>query len=271
MANWVDSHSHLADLRWGDEIKNVIEESRLLGIHFHLQGGVSPEDWTRQRILKSRYPEIGLCLGLHPYFVSEKSDVEVETALNQLARELLDPEVLAIGEIGLDLRPHIVKGKFDQQMDAFVTQLELAHFAQKPQVYHFVQAFDEAKNFFDHFGLPTQRGMVHAFNGSLQQAEYYLQKKLFLSIGGACCRSDNLRLHQAIQIIPLTEILIESDSPDQPPPHLMGQLNRPRIVLEVAEIIAKIKKVTREEVLDISAQNLEIFLHGNIRNSQPKL
>jgi TatD DNase family protein len=263
---WADSHSHLADVRWGLEPASlsfhhpVIDRAIDQGIHFFLQGGVGPDDWQRQKELKRRYPQVGLCFGLHPYFVSEKSWDDCENALDVLAREIRLAQ--ALGELGLDFRPHVVKDKEAQQLEFFCLQLELAEFAKKPVVLHLVRAFDKIKEIFSVMGAPAYGGLVHSFNGSAKEAEYYLSQGLHLSVGGPLCRSDNQKLRQAVQAIPLDKILLESDSPDQPSPKFLHQMNEPLCIFEVAEIIAEIKKTSKEEVLDIATQNLEKLLHG---------
>jgi TatD DNase family protein len=236
----------------------MIARAKARGVSEFLQGGVGPEDWQRQRELKARHPEIRLCFGLHPYWVADHSDEDCEIALDQLARELKDAE--AIGEMGLDLRPHILKESLSRQLFIFESQLEIAEMAQKPIVLHLVRAFDEAQNVFDGWGVPPAGGMVHSFNGSVKEAESYLNRGLHLSIGGPVVRPDNQRLHQAVQIIPLEKLLVETDSPDQPPPQLKDTFNEPKTLWDVAEMIAKIKKVSAEEILDISSRNLEKLL-----------
>jgi TatD DNase family protein len=255
-----DAHSHLSDPRLETEVESMIARARARGITQFLQGGVGPEDWERQKNLKGRFPEIRLCFGLHPYWVADHSMNECEMALDLLAREL--PLAEALGELGLDLRPHILKDSLDRQIQIFEDQLQLAEFSRRPIVLHLVRAFDEAKRVFDVHGVPTRGGMVHSFNGSAPEAESYLERGLFLSIGGPVCRPENQRLHQAVQILPLENLLLETDSPDQPPPRLASQHNEPSTLWDVAEMIAKIKKSSAEEILDISSRNLEKMLDG---------
>lgn len=257
---FADSHCHLADQRIATKVEDFIARAKAKNIHFFLQGGVGPEDWQRQKELNAKHPEIGLCFGLHPYWASEKTMQECDQGLDLLSREI--HHSLAIGELGLDLRPHIVKENFDQQMHCFVAQLELAEMASKPVVLHLVRAFGETKSVFSHYKMPARGGLVHSFNSGVKEADYFLSLGLHLSIGGPLCRPNNERLRQAVRILPLNQLLIESDSPDQAPPSYGGEQNEPISIIEVAEIIAEIKKVTSQQVLDISTQNLEKLLHG---------
>lgn len=253
---WVDAHGHLADPRWDGQQDRIIAEARGRGIHFFMQGGVGPEDWERQRILKSKYPEhIGLCFGLHPYWVIDHDEEQCEQALDILATAL--PEALGIGEMGLDFRPHIMKDSRERQITFFEQQLEMAAISGCPVVLHLVQAHQESLKVMDVWGLPPQRGLVHSFNGSWGKAQDFIQRGLLLSVGGPVCRPDNAKLHQAIKELPLEWLLIESDSPDQAPPAFKGQLNPPESIWEVARTIGELKSLDPMEILDITTGNFK--------------
>jgi TatD DNase family protein len=266
MKQYLDSHNHLSDLRIESEVEEMIARAKAQRITGFLQGGVGPEDWQRQKELKARHAEIRLCFGLHPYWVADHSLLECESALDQLARELHLAE--AIGEMGLDFRPHIMRDSASRQIEIFEAQLEIAEMALKPIVLHLVRAFEESLTVFETWGVPKAGGMVHSFNGSIPQAEQYLQLGLHLSIGGPVVRPDNQKLQQAVSVIPLERLLIETDSPDQPPPRFAGASNEPISLWDVAEMIAKIKKMAAEEILDISSRNLEKLLSYGKSKSQ---
>jgi TatD DNase family protein len=259
MPNWIDAHCHLADPRIADQVDGFILKAKAKGINEFVQGGVGPEDWERQRVLRDLYPQqIKLCFGLHPYWVSDHTREECETALDLLSKNVKEAE--ALGELGLDFRPHILKDSEALQIEMFEAQLELAEIAHKPVVLHLVQAFDKALQIFDVHGVVPRGGMVHSFNGSVNQADAYLKLGLKLSVGGPLVRPDNQRLRQAVSKIPMDSLLLESDSPDQPPPSHQGLMNEPATIIEVAEIVSQLKQIPTEEVLDRASQNLRKLL-----------
>ncbi len=253
--SFIDSHCHLAEPRLEGQLAQFIQESKSKGIRYFIQGGIGPEDWQRQQDLSNIYPEVIPCFGLHPYWVADHTEAECEAALDILCKKL--SKSVALGETGLDFRPHICKGSEARQIEIFENQIQIANHTGKALVLHLVQAHDKALQIFDMQGIPRNGAMVHAFNGSLPQAEEFLKLGFFLSIGGALLKDSNQRLEQAVAGIPLENILVESDSPDQSPPSRQGQLNHPTTILEVAEKIAILKKVSAKEVLDMSRQNLE--------------
>lgn len=256
--SWVDAHSHLTDPRWDGEQDRILTEAQDRGLGFFLQGGVGPEDWVRQQDLKARYPQsIGLCFGLHPYWVAEHDEDLCEIALDSLAGIL--PKAMALGETGLDFRPHIMKDSRERQIDLFQQQLELANAADLPVVLHLVQAHDEALRIFDMWGVPRRGGMVHSFNASWPKAQDLLRRGLMLSVGGPVARPDNTKLQQAVREIPLEFLLIETDSPDQPPARFKGQKNPPASLWDVAEAIGRLRQMTPVEILDITTANFHRF------------
>lgn len=251
---WIDAHGHLADPRWEGRLDEIILSAQARGVGFFMQGGVGPEDWQRQKTLKARYPQrIGLCFGLHPYWVVDHDEEACHQALDQLASLL--PEAMALGETGLDFRPHIMKDSQERQIGVFEQQLELAQVAAKPVVLHLVQAHEESLRVMDLWGLPKEKGLVHSFNGSWGKAQDFLKRGLYLSVGGPVARPDNQKLRQAVKEMPLEFLLIESDSPDQPPPAYKGQLNPPESIWDVARTIGEIKSLDPLEILDITSGN----------------
>lgn len=236
----------------------ALERARDHGIGALLQGGVSPQDWQTQKMKCQKFsgqglPEIWPCFGLHPYFVADHSQEECETALDQLSLEI--SQAFALGETGLDFRPHILKDSRDRQLDMFHQQLELAKFANKAVVLHVVQAFDEALRMVEI--VEDLRGFVHGFNGSAAKARQWCALGFGLSIGDRVLRDDNQRLHQAVLQIPADFLLVESDDQE------------PISIIAVAEKIALIRGVTKEEILDKSQANLRRILHEPGRSPKP--
>lgn len=255
--SYADSHCHLADRRMTSVIDEVISQSKSLGIHCFLQGGYGPDDWSRQAELSKRYSEVLPVFGVHPMWVAEHSASEVEQALDQLARMV--GSAVAIGETGLDLRPQF-RESFEVQYESFQAQVELAELIRKPLVLHIVKAHFEATRCFEIWGWPAVSAMVHAFNSDWEVAKKYLDQGFYLSIGGALTYDRNLKLRKAILNIPEDKILIESDSPDQPPSHWVEAINMPVSIFDIAKYIADLRGKSPEYWLQVSAQNLSQFL-----------
>lgn len=255
---FIDAHCHWSDARWNktvEEIKKNLDQAMTQQITFFLQGGVDPAEWEKQKELKKMYPQnFGLSFGLHPYFVAANEDEVCENAMDQLAKEL--PNAMALGECGLDFRPHIMKESMVQQIDFFESQIELAKAFKKPMILHVVQAHDKALQVLDVWGLPPENGMVHAFTGSFDTAKKYIDRGFLISVGGAVTYVKNKKLQDCIEKIPLEYLLIESDSPDQAPEGWQG-LNNSTSIRVIAEKIAQLRRLSVLEVLEISTSNFK--------------
>lgn len=255
---YVDAHSHWADervLQDDESLSRRMALCRQSGFDFFLQGGVSPAEWSRQIDLKKKLPEnIGLCFGLHPYYVSDHSADECEKALDELTSLL--PQAMALGETGLDFRPHIMKENQGQQIEMFENQLELAKAFQKPLVLHIVQAHDKVLQILDLWGVPEKKGFVHAFNGSYEVAKKYIDRGFLISVGGAVTYEKNRKLYDCVKKIPFEYLLLESDAPDQAPESWPG-LNESYSVGRIAEHIGLIRNISPLDLLEINTANFK--------------
>lgn len=250
---WIDSHSHISSLLKSEdplalvELDQTMVQAKQAGIGPIVMGGIDPTEWNLQEKIQKKYPEVWPVFGLHPYFVADQSEEECERAIDDLARRL--SKVKALGETGLDFRPHIMKDSKDRQLDFFQAQLELSVFAGKPAVLHVVQAFEEALKMVEH--TPGAWGFVHGFNGPISKAEEWVRLGFGISVGAAILKPDNERLRQTVLKISGEFLMVESD--DLPPIS----------IISIAEKIAEIRGVTKEIILGKSRDNLlRIFKHA---------
>lgn len=266
---FVDAHSHWSDERVpADQIPHLLKKSLEKNISLFLLGGVSPEEWVRQDELKKKYPQHFLtCFGLHPYFVSDHSQDECESALDQLAFKM--PVATALGETGLDFREKVLSqnGKLSedhfaeqisQQIEFFENQIQLANSFQKPIVLHSVRAIEKTFEVLELWGPMDRGGIAHAFNSSYEIGKRYLDHGLKLSIGGAVTYPKNQKLREAVQKFDLQDFVIESDSPDQPPQGWDGP-NDSSSLWQIAKEIGDLKSVSAERVLEATTLNFKML------------
>lgn len=256
---YVDAHSHWSDPRLfsRDDFDQLLQKSLDKKIEFFLLGGINPEEWQNQFLLKQKYPgTFGLCLGLHPYFVAENDFETCEQALDVLVQKL--PAAMAIGETGLDFRPHIMKDSELLQIEMFENQIEIAKAFQKPMVLHIVQAHEKAIRVFEMWQAPERGGLVHAFNGSWDVAKKYVDQGFLISVGGAVTFEKNRKLQDCIRQMPLEYLVLESDSPDQAPASWnKEEPNDSSSLYAVAEKIGLIRNLNAFEILEIATSNFK--------------
>jgi TatD DNase family protein len=243
----IDVHCHLADPRIFPNLDEIMARSAEKGITKFVQGGVGPEDWKKQKALKAKFPqEIITCFGLHPYWVSSHTHGECSEAILDLEEILGQTDFM--GELGLDFREKIVGDKKNQQVFFFEKQLDLLKTYEKIAVFHFVRCHNESVEILKKTSFP-RGGLVHAFNSNYEIAKKYLDLGLMISVGGPLLRENNHALQEAVKKIPLDKLLLESDSPDQPPPSRGENHNEPWTVLEVAAKVAELRGISYELVI----------------------
>jgi TatD DNase family protein len=249
-----DSHCHLSDARIFETLSPILKRAQSAGLVGFLLGGTDPEEWQRQRTLRSRHPEFQwkLSFGLHPWWVARQTTEALTQAFKQLEQEL--PEADALGELGLDHSNKLPLETHALQHQAFELQLDLAQKLGKPIVLHIVRAHAETLDILKKNRPQPGRTMVHSYSGSREQVHEYLALGCFLSISGAVTRPRFETLRQAVLDIPLDRILIETDCPDQP---IEGQTqSEPAHLQEIARVLGELRGEDAEEILKASSRNL---------------
>lgn len=254
--SWIDAHCHLASSKFDGQLSQVIERSQQVGVTGWVQGGIEPLDWEKQKKLQVQYGKRVLTsFGLHPWWVGTATPGELTQGLKHL--EKLLPEANALGELGLDFGQ---KHDFNrpQQLLAFREQLQLAKTHPKPLILHVVKAHTESIEILDSLGPFPSGGIIHSFTGSFEIAQAYSKLGFLISVGGAVTQEGYFALKKAIPLLPLPQIVVETDSPDQVPKlDGVGETNEPLNLVGIAESISRFKGTTVEEVLNSSTKNLE--------------
>ncbi len=208
-------------------------------------GGYDPEDWERQKQLKSRQPHrMATCFGLHPWFVSKSRFEEVTGAWDRLQEVVAQADF--VGEIGLDFsKAH--NSSREKQLQMFRKQWAMAQEFEKPIVLHTVQALRETFVVLDegaqkNFGA---KGFVHAFTGSPEVGNEFTRRGFLLSIGPQLLNQNLKKLRKTVQTMGLQHLLLESDSPhDKSEVDYKGS----DILQEIAEEVALLRGISVEVV-----------------------
>ncbi len=197
-----------------DRVDEVVSRARQAGVSKVMIGGVDPADWSRQQILKSRYGDwIRTSFGLHPWSVERMDPTAVHRSLHELAIALKSAD--ALGETGLDFHPRRDSSKFNLQREAFRTQIRMAQSADKPLVLHIVRSHADSIREIDDAGFGGNI-LVHSFSGSIEEASEWVKRGALLSFsGGFLIPGKFERARKVLQWIPVENLLLETDSPDQ--------------------------------------------------------
>jgi TatD DNase family protein len=189
-------------------------------------------------------------VGLHPH--------DATNGLDGLEPLLAEPEVVAVGECGLDY--HYDHSPRDVQRDVFAAQIALAHSHQLALVIHTREAWDDTFAVLADAGVPP-RTVFHCFSGGAEEAERCLALGAYLSFSGIVTFPSADDLREAAAICPLERVLVETDAPFLAPVPHRGKRNRPALVAVVGEALAAVKGVAPGVVADASWANAS-YVYG---------
>lgn len=238
----IDTHCHLTK----DDYDNVDEIiNKMPGLM--IAAGVDKVSNEELVTLVQGYPKVYAVLGIHP----EYADSYSKTDLAFIEQHLADYHIVGIGEIGLDYHyPNVDKEK---QKRLFIDQLELANKYQIPVVIHSRDACDDTLKILRQH-LRT-KAVMHCYSYSKEIALELYQLGVYFGIGGVVTFKNGQKLKQVVATIPLTNLLLETDSPYLTPEPYRGDKNSPDKVTLVATEIARIKGVSYNEVLKVTESN----------------
>ncbi|BBP42736.1 TatD family hydrolase [Thiosulfativibrio zosterae] len=174
-------------------------------------------------------------MGLHPWFVKDFTNLE------SFKEELVDHNVSAIGEIGLDFFPDYLPFK-QKQLVLFEQQLSIALELNLPVSIHCRAAFSELYKLLIQYPV---KGCLHGFMGSYEQATQFTKLGLKIGINGVVCRSNANKYHRLARESLLSSIVLESDFP-----YVTDRQNNPLLVDSVAFSIAALRKMPLDELVE---------------------
>ena len=187
-------------------------------------------------------------IGLHP--TSVMSDFKAQ--INELERISSEHKFIAIGEIGIDL--YWDKTFLKEQMDAFRQQVGFAIKAELPVVVHSRDAFPEVFSVLDEFTGEKLSGVLHAFSGSVQDAEKAADMGFMLGIGGPVTYK-NSELGNIVKEAGINSIILETDSPYLAPVPFRGKRNESSYIRIINKKIAEIFRISEEESANLTFEN----------------
>ena len=250
----IDTHCHLDAAEFELDRDAVATSAFNDGVGMIVIPAVARENFQQVIALSHQYPHCSMALGIHPMYVdgAQPSDlVELKRLITeQLA--LPSPKIVAVGEIGLDF--FVTQQNRETQEYFFAEQLKIAKAFDLPVVLHVRRAVDEVlKHLRRH---KVRGGIAHAFNGSAQQAEAFIDLGFKLGFGGAMTYPRALKIRELAKTLPLESIVLETDSPDIPPEWLGTKgRNNPAQLVKIAQTLAALRAQEMSQIIEITGKN----------------
>ncbi len=237
----IDTHCHLSAIDY-DNLEELIVDIKKNDI-ICINNGVDKESNNEVLSLSSKYSNIYAAIGFHPSEVEKIESNYIEYIESNISN------VVAIGEIGLDY--HYGKENIQKQKELFENQLLLAEKYNKPVIIHSRDAIMDTYEILKKYKV---KGVLHAFSGSLEMANKFIDLGFKLGIGGVITFK-NCNLKDIISKIDISNIVLETDSPYLSPEPVRGKKNTPLNLKYIVQYISNLKNISCDDVIKITNDN----------------
>ncbi len=240
-----DSHAHLDFPQFREDRERLLEEMRDQHVAA-LNVGADLVSSRASLVLAASHAHISAACGVHPHDAKDYTP-RAEAELAQLLKE----GAVAVGECGLDFYRDL--SPRDQQERALRGQLHMARRLELPVILHQRDAWEAFVQVLREEG--PLRGVVHAFSGDTAKARQVVDLGLHLGIGGPLTYARNHALRDAVRVVPVERLLVETDCPYLPPQPFRGKRNDPLKVRLVVLELASLLGMRPEELAEITWNN----------------
>ena len=232
-----DSHAHLDDKRFAEDLDQVMDRARASGLSSIGNVFTSLEEWDEANERLSVYPELFFILGIHPIDADLWSD-DAGERMRLIFED--NPRLKAVGEIGLDY--YWDNQPRDLQERVFRAQLKLARELGRPVVIHCREAVDDTLRILLDEGFSGRPLLWHCFGQGVDLAETILEHGWHISIPGPVTFPANDALREAVKIIPDNRLHLETDCPYLAPEPWRGRRNEPAFTAFTAQTVAALRE-----------------------------
>ena len=291
MSGIIDTHAHYDNEDFDQDRENLVGSFPQKGIEKVINAGASVRGALRGLEMAEKWPHVYCALGVHPNDIfaasapvfdeepesedsgtaggeddasggagapgpvwrhSQKEDL-TEDVLRRFAELSSHPKVVAIGEIGLEY--HYEEPDREVQKHWFRRQIALAKEVGLPIIVHSRDAVQDTLNVIREEHAEDAGGVIHCFSAGPEVAAIYVKLGFYIGVGGVVTFKNGRKMKEVVQSVPMERILLETDSPYLAPVPHRGHRNCSLYLPQVAEAIAELKGLTRDEVIEITREN----------------
>lgn len=240
---WIDTHCHLDAREFEGESLAVARQAGDSGVAMIVLVAVDRGNFETVAQLAAALPNACYALGIHPIFVPQARDEDLEALRGAVQAAMGDPKFVGVGEVGLDFFiPLLCEAAMrDKQERFFREQLRIARDFGLPVLTHVRRSQDQVLKHLRQ--IRPAGGIAHAFNGSFQQAENFIDLGFRLGFGGAMTFTRALQIRRLAAELPLESIVLETDAPDIAPSWLHPARNSPDQVPRIGAALAELRGI----------------------------
>lgn len=245
----IDTHCHLDMEDYQPDVDTVIQSAAQSGIKRIITIGIDYTSSHQAVTIAEQHANIFATIGFHPH----ESHKATDKALDALTKLTRYRSVVGYGEIGLDYVKNYAPR--DVQIKTFNKQLHLAKELNLPVVVHDREAHEDTLNLIRSAGHLPRGGVLHCFSGDCRLAHEMIALGFYISVPGVATFTNAHLLHEIIQTVDLSHLLLETDGPFLAPVPFRGKRNEPKLLLYTAQRVAELKQTSIDEVARTTTAN----------------
>ncbi len=254
----VDSHCHINFPDFENRIDELLDNARENDVHHMLCIATSWENAADVRQLSLDHSCISASFGIHPTTTDGH-----EPSLDEIIEKVRDPQIIAVGETGLDYYWH--KDKPTWQQERFERHIEAAKQTAKPLVIHTRDAAQDTLDKLENHNARDAGGVMHCFAEDWEIAKRALDIGFYISFSGIVTFKSATSIQEVARKAPADRILVETDAPFLAPVPKRGRQNQPAYVRYTAEFVAELRGTTLEDIAAVTTQNFyQLFATGEL-------
>ena len=252
---WIDTHCHLDAAEFGSQALAVAAAAQAAGVQRIVIPAIHVHNFSAVQGLAHDSPACCYALGIHPICVPGAGEQDLARLRQAVHENMDDPRFVAIGEIGLDFFiPELAEARMREKQEHFYSeQLKLARDVGMPVLLHVRRSQDIILKYLRRIGVPG--GIAHAFNGSFQQAQSFIDLGLKLGFGGAMTFTRALQIRRLATGVPLSAIVLETDAPDIPPAWISRERNSPQELPRIGAALAQLRGIKPDALAAATGAN----------------
>ena len=245
----VETHVHLCDEKFDGDRTEVLKRANTAGVIKFLNIGAELKEI--RAIAALEIENVYKAMGLHPHNAHEFTE-EVYSEIKEYFKTQI--KAVAVGEIGMDYYKSTTPRGLQEKV--FRRFLELACELNLPIAVHSREAHEDVLNILKEYEL-SKKGVIHCFTGDISTANKFTDLGYMLGIGGVITFPNAQSLRDAIKVIPLEFLVLETDAPWLAPQQERGKRNEPSYLKHIVKVIADLKTISVEQVENVTTKNAE--------------
>ncbi len=254
MMKFVDAHTHLSDEEYTNCVEEIISEAKNANVVALVSNSMNLKTSVDGLKLAEKYHGmVYAALGVHPWNVQALTEEELQKTVELISGQKTNKAMVAIGEIGLDIKYEKI---WNKQLKVFDEMLHLAEKLDVPVIIHSRGATAQIVDMLPSYKV--KKVLLHWFSNPISALAKAVEKGYYITEGPPAAYSNGIR--EVVRRIPLTNLLTETDGPvrffKQP---FNGERTTPTFIPMVVRAIAEIKKVNVVDVAEQIVKNFEEF------------